>query len=144
MGGKKGRREISAIFASAGEDYFRKQESEAIREALQGEGKVISTGGGALLRNKETLEKGGLLICLLASPGEIIQRLAGEGGRPLLAGDPQRKIDELYAARRPMYQEVSLKIDTEEKSPQEVALEILALLAAGCQNKEGKSRQNPQ
>ena len=121
-------REISALFACAGEEYFRKQESKAIKEALLGEGKVISTGGGALLQNKEILEEGGRLICLLASPGEIMKRLVKEGGRPLLAGDPKRKIKELYAARRAMYQEVPLKIDTDGKTPEDVAAEILALL----------------
>ncbi len=135
-------REIPVIFACDGEEYFRKQESEAIKEALQGEGKVISTGGGALLQNKEILAEGGRLICLLASPGEIVKRLAKEGGRPLLTGDTERKINELYAARRAMYRAVPLKVATDGKTPEDVALEVLALLKQGdSRNKEFKCRQ---
>lgn len=126
-------REISAIFAAEGEEYFRHLERKAIKDALEGERKVISTGGGALLGNRDILEAGGLLICLTASAGEIVKRIAKGEDRPLLAGDPEEKIKALFSARRDMYQQVSVIIDTEGKSPEEVASEILECLSSQMQ-----------
>ena len=60
------KREISDIFASDGEEYFRDVESEVIREISMRNGLVISTGGGAILRqgNVELLKMNGRLFFL--------------------------------------------------------------------------------
>ena len=47
-------KEISDIFALFGEAYFRDAESKAIEEVSKRNGLVIATGGGAVLREKNT------------------------------------------------------------------------------------------
>lgn len=57
---------ISDIFSQKGEEYFRDIESEAVLEASKLSGKIIATGGGAILRNKnvEHLRQNGCIVFL--------------------------------------------------------------------------------
>lgn len=125
MSGKK----IPDIFAQEGEDYFRSLEAKAIKKAIEGEGKVISTGGGALIKkgNRENLNKGGTLICLTASPEEILKRTGSREGRPLLQRkDPLQKIKVLLAERKIYYDALPLQVSTDGKTPEKVAAEIIS------------------
>ena len=45
--------EINKIFEKFGEEHFRNLESEAVKEATQNTGVVISTGGGCPLRERK-------------------------------------------------------------------------------------------
>ncbi|PKM83637.1 MAG: shikimate kinase [Firmicutes bacterium HGW-Firmicutes-13] len=122
---------IPEIFSEKGEEYFRQAETETIIKALREEGKVISTGGGALIKeeNRKLLMEGGILIRLSASPEEIYKRVGTREGRPLLKGDdPLKVIRELLAKRRRFYEEVPFTILTDGRSPDEVADEIISLL----------------
>ncbi|UNC92563.1 shikimate kinase [Candidatus Contubernalis alkaliaceticus] len=122
---------ISNIFKEKGEDYFRKLETQAIKRVLKREGQVISTGGGSLLKqeNRKLLKDGGLLFCLSASPEEIYRRVGGAGGRPLLEGkDPLNKIRMILSERQSIYNEVSHSIETDGKSPEEVAKRIFKIV----------------
>lgn len=122
---------IPEIFAEKGEYYFRQVETNAIKGALQGETKVISTGGGALLKkeNQQMLIKGGAVICLTASVEEIYKRVGTGEGRPLLkAEDPLKVIRELLKKREDIYGKVPHKISTNGKSPEKIAEEIIYLL----------------
>ncbi|MFR6640430.1 MAG: shikimate kinase [Christensenellales bacterium] len=49
---KREGRTIPDIFTEAGEEYFRKVESEVAREVLSGGGQVVSTGGGTPVAEK--------------------------------------------------------------------------------------------
>ncbi len=121
-------RSIQAIFSEEGEGVFRQLESRALAEVLSRKGQVVSTGGGAMLQNREALEAGGVLICLTASPREIVRRLQDGGGRPLLAGDLEKRVEGILAERRALYAGIPRRIDTEGKAPRQVAAEILDLL----------------
>lgn len=57
---------ISDIFSQKGEEYFRDLESEAVLEASKLSGKIIATGGGAILRqsNIELLRQNGCIVFL--------------------------------------------------------------------------------
>ncbi|MCR4755496.1 MAG: shikimate dehydrogenase [Lachnospiraceae bacterium] len=59
-------RPITDIFADSGEEYFRDIESAVIDEVSATGGKIISTGGGAILRNNNirALRSNGILIFL--------------------------------------------------------------------------------
>jgi shikimate kinase len=124
-------RDISAIFAAEGEAYFRSLERRMLAATLLSGGQVIATGGGAVLHSRDLLEAGGILLCLTASPGELAGRLRAEGGRPLLAGDPEGRIAALLAERQALYDSIPRQISTEGKTPRQVAAEILALLTGG-------------
>ncbi len=124
-------RKIVDIFLEKGEDYFRKLETSAIKKVLQKEGQVISTGGGALLKeeNRTLLKEAGVLICLSASPEEIFRRVGSGEGRPLLEGDDSLdKIRRILAERREIYNQVPYNILTDGKSSEEVVEEIVILL----------------
>lgn len=58
--------EISTIFEKNGEQYFRDLEQEAVMEASKRSGVIISTGGGAVLReeNVRALKQNGVLFFL--------------------------------------------------------------------------------
>lgn len=57
---------ISDIFRDKGESCFRDMESEAVREVAQKSGVIISTGGGAILReeNVKALRQNGVIFFL--------------------------------------------------------------------------------
>lgn len=119
---------ITEIFRLYGEPHFRDIESAVLRRLAEREGVVISTGGGAVLRqeNMDNLRKKGVIVCLTASPETILKRTSNDSTRPLLqVEDPLKKIKELLEFRRPYYERSDIMIDTEGKSPLEVAEEIM-------------------
>ncbi len=119
---------IADIFREYGEPAFRDMESSVIRRLSDREGAVISTGGGAVLRqeNMDRLREKGMIFCLAASAGTIYNRTKRSNDRPLLrVEDPLAKIGELLASRQSCYEKADRMIDTEGKSPAEVAEEII-------------------
>ena len=71
---------------------------------------VTSTGGGACLRlaNREHLNTRSHVIYLQTPPEILYSRLRGDKTRPLLqVRDPLAKLQELYAARHPLYLETA-------------------------------------
>ncbi|MCL2580807.1 MAG: shikimate kinase [Oscillospiraceae bacterium] len=108
---------IPEIFASEGEDGFRKRETEILREIGKGSGQVISTGGGCVTRpeNRFYLGQNGVVVFLARDLG----RLAREG-RPLSAGD----LSEMYDFRLPLYRRFAdLSVDN-DAAPDLVAKKI--------------------
>jgi len=118
---------ITEIFSTFGEPYFRDVETKIIRKVLEGEGQVISTGGGAVIReeNREAFKRAGLVVCLTAQPEIILERIKHETHRPLLqTPDPMAKIRELLGSREKFYNQADLIIDTSHKSVDEAVSEI--------------------
>jgi shikimate kinase len=117
---------IPHIFAEDGETAFRDLESRVLADALAGSGRVIATGGGAVLReeNRRLMLEGGLVVALTADRESLLARVAGGGdavGRPLLAGDAAERIDTLLRTRRHAYDFAQLAIDTSRLAPEAVA-----------------------
>ena len=69
---------IAVVFAEEGEEAFRAAEAELCKELAAEQQLVISTGGGALVNEncRAALAASGMLVCLTASEGEILRRLA--------------------------------------------------------------------
>ena len=113
---------IADLFQSYGETAFRKLESELVENLAQKQRLVIATGGGLVLnpKNIATLNKTGQIICLTASPEEILSRVSGKQGvRPLLQGEnPLEKITQLLQQRDSVYRQFpqlpTSKFSTEE------------------------------
>ncbi len=122
---------VARIFAESGEEAFRQMEANLCRELAQPQGLVISTGGGALLRaeNRALLQQGGVVVCLNAPVDEILRRLQdSRTERPLLnVPDPRAEIARLLAARREAYAAIPWQIDTEGRSLDSLAEEVMAL-----------------
>ena len=124
---------INQIFATKGEPYFRKVESEVAHELANKEGLVISAGGGVVLnsQNIDTLQKNGILICLDAEPEEILKRVSKEIHRPLLNVEdpfPLEKIKELLNFRKPYYGRIAIHVDTTGKDIEEVVGKVKELV----------------
>lgn len=125
---------IVRIFAEGGEAAFRQLEAEAIASLSQMPRKVISLGGGAILRdeNRSAITTAGPVVWLTASVDAIVARLATDTStvtrRPDLTKTGGRaEIETLLAARTPLYREcATLVVATDHKSPGEVADEIVA------------------
>lgn len=119
---------INEIFAKLGEPAFRDMETEMIRTVSRNRNAIISTGGGAVLRqeNMDILRENGVIICLSATPKTIFERTSTNSERPLLkVEDPLRKIGELLEFRRPFYERADITIETDRKTPLNIAEEIL-------------------
>lgn len=124
---------IPEIFSRYGEARFRETEASVIRKYAALDHAIISTGGGAVLReeNMEALRRNSTIFCLTARPETVLKRTAGNEARPLLQGeDPLRKIIGLMELRRPYYEKAGIMIDTEDKTPLQVAEEIARIYRA--------------
>ncbi len=127
---------IPVIFDIEGEAGFRARETQVIAELCALEDVVIATGGGAVLaeENRRMLAACGAVVYLHARPPHLWQRVRHDRNRPLLAtADPQKKLEELYAERDPLYREVAdLVIDTGKQSVQTLAKDLLARMDGKC------------
>lgn len=101
---------VPTIFEIEGEDGFRRREAQTIAELTELENVVMATGGGAVL-NAETrkrLHETGWVVYLNVPPLLLFERTRHDKSRPLLRVDnPLTKLEELHAARDPLYREVA-------------------------------------
>ncbi len=97
---------IRDFFAAEGEERFRDVEQAVIDELSQQPGRLLATGGGAVLRaaNRDALHSRSRVFYLRATPEDLYRRLRHDTQRPLLqVADPLRKLRELYRERDPLY-----------------------------------------
>ncbi len=120
--------DISFIFEKEGEQGFRRREARVIDELSQLEGVVFATGGGAIVdpENRSRLGARGIVVYLRTSVDQQLARTSRGRDRPLLEnGDPQQILEELMAAREPLYREIAdLTVDTDGRKVRAVANEI--------------------
>lgn len=97
---------IAEIFARDGEPFFRQKEAQVIARLLDGPPGVLSTGGGAFLReeNRAAIARQGLALWLDADLDLLWSRVRHKDTRPLLrTPDPRATLAALYEARVPYY-----------------------------------------
>ena len=124
----KENRSIKEIFAQEGESYFRKIEKEIVETASGKNRVVIAAGGGVVLdkENVDNLKKSGPVVCLCASPEDILKRTKRHSHRPLLNVPlPKDKIKELLEERKPYYDRADYKINTTGKKIDQVVDEVI-------------------
>ena len=117
---------VPRIFAEDGEATFRAMEAALCEELGQQGGRVIATGGGALVdpNNRAVLTRSGTIVCLTCDVEEIVRRLDGGDNpdRPLLdTADPHAEIRQLLDVRREAYAAIPWQIDTTGLSVEEIA-----------------------
>ena len=123
-------RSINDIFASEGEAGFRALESACLERVLQSGQSVIACGGGVVIAdsNRRLMRRQGFVVNLKASLAVVVGRLAGVTDRPLYAGqDAVDRVQALMEAREQFYTDADIRIDTDNKSVEDVAAEILAV-----------------
>ncbi len=121
-------RSINDIFAQDGEQAFRSLESTCLERALGGACSVIATGGGVVVsdENRSLMRSRGVVVNLVVSLPQVLQRLHGASDRPLFAGsDAANSVKLLMDDRKQFYADADIRIDTDGKSVEDVAAEIL-------------------
>jgi shikimate kinase len=132
---------IAEMFATEGEAAFRDLEATILAELAARERLVVAAGGGVVLRpeNREILKSAaarsrGCVVWLKAEPATILRRLAGDattaGRRPnLTTAGGEAEVLAMLAERTPLYEQCAgLVVDTEGRSPDQIAQEILTRL----------------
>jgi shikimate kinase len=137
---------IREIFQEEGEPHFRDLESQALATALAQPGRIISTGGGIVMReaNRALIRQSGFATIYLAcGTAELFARICGDeqsaANRPHLTvhGGGVEEIRHMLEIREPLYREVATEVvAVGGKSAAEVARAILGLLGG----KIGSSR----
>ena len=121
---------IAMIFAEKGEPAFREMERKEVAAALAHEPAVIVPGGGwaAQPGALDGAKLRGYFVYLKA-PAEIAAgRAEPSGTRPVLMGDdPLARMRELFTARDPYYAKANATVQTEAKSAESVAAEVVKL-----------------
>ena len=128
---------IRAIFEEEGELAFREMEKRAVRDACRADGRVVSTGGGAIVDpdSRELMLSRGIVVWLEAVPETIYGRLTSDSrdsvdARPMLSGpDPLGRIRELKGRRRAYYSEAHHTVHTDGLTVEQVALEVVGVLS---------------
>jgi shikimate kinase len=124
-------RSIAEIFDSLGEPAFRDGERRVIARLVDGDPKVIATGGGAFVDDatRALILERCVAIWLDAGIDTLAERVARRGHRPLLRGkDPREAIAALAERRNPVYAGAHLRVVTEGATHEEVVERIVASL----------------
>ncbi|MDE2875112.1 MAG: shikimate kinase [Gemmatimonadota bacterium] len=128
IAGRDGRHPAE-IIRRDGIERFRELESKAARELLRREGLVLAMGGGwaAQPGHMASLGRDSLSVWLKVTPAAALARIRGSAAsRPLLAGpDPHAAAATLLRRRTTHYRRSTITIETDGRSPDEVAREIL-------------------
>jgi shikimate kinase len=127
---------IAMIFAEKGEPAFREMERKEVEAALANQPAVIAPGGGwaAQPGQLDAARPHGYFVYLKARAEVAAGRAVPSGTRPVLMGeDPVEQMRELFKARDPFYAKADATVQTEAKSADAVAAEVvkLAQTAAG-------------
>ena len=121
---------IHEIFERDGEEAFREMERSVARELADRTSLVVATGGRMMLDAECSgrLEPAADVVCITAGPGTIIERIGDTALRPLLdVPDAPARVRELLAERAEGYGRFP-SVDTEGRSPDEVADAVLTRL----------------
>jgi shikimate kinase len=120
--------EISWIFDMEGEAGFRVREEKVIADLTQLNKIVLATGGGVVLskENRRNLQSHGLVIYLVATVKQQLDRTRRDQKRPLLQVDDQEgTLRALMEKRDPLYCEIADHIiETNHRSAKAVCNEI--------------------
>ncbi len=126
---------VSEIFSSEGERAFRDRERQLI-EGLSGGSDVVALGGGAIAQPgaDALLGRTGTVVYLKTSASSLLGRLEDCSERPLLHGlSPEERLarlETLLAERESAYETAAIAVDTERRTIEAVAEEILQQLDA--------------
>ncbi len=120
---------IPEIFDQYGEEYFRNRETELVQELQKEENKIVSCGGGVVLREQNVAEmkKAGVIVLLTALPETILERVKDDENRPLLRGNKNVAfIEKMLEDRGPKYRAAAdVVVATDGKDAAAICREIM-------------------
>ena len=118
---------IAEMFERYGEAHFRDGERRVIARLLDGEPRVIATGGGAFMQDdtRALILQQATAIWLDADIDILVDRVSRREGRPLLKGrDPRAVLTELAAVRNPVYAQAPIHVKS-AAAPHETAVDSI-------------------
>lgn len=123
---------VSDIFLEDSEERFRELERAAVVSSLASDDLVVAFGGGAVLNPDTRADLAGCrVVALTVDLTHAVSRVGLARDRPLLVEAPRARMALTLKERAPLYAEVaSLTVDTSQRTPAEVAEEVLAWLQA--------------
>lgn len=119
---------INEIFNKYSEEYFRKLETEVLKEISKSKNTVISLGGGAILReeNAEIIECSGTTVFIEIDGKTAFERLKDDSSRPLLnTEDKFNTINQLLEKRNPIYKRYAKLTVKGAENPEKIAENII-------------------
>jgi shikimate kinase len=124
---------IPEIAEKHGWEKFRDIEEDVTSQVAKLENIINASGGGVVISKKNIakLKKKGVLVWLQADVDTLVNRTGEDNGRPPLVEGRSRREDIEIALkeRKPLYQQAAdLAINTENKTPEEVADLVIELL----------------
>jgi len=125
------RMSIPDIFEAFGETHFRDGERRVIARMLDGEARVIATGGGAFAQaeTRALILDRGIAIWLDSELETLLERVMRKDTRPLLrSGDPREVLKRLLAERRPAYAQAPIRVVSDAGPIGETAGRIIEAL----------------
>ena len=122
-------RSIPQIFASDGEEAFRRMERQVCRELAGRESLILCCGGGTVLdeENADILAQSGVMVFLDAAFPLCYDRIR-ESDRPLVRQNSREKMQQIFDRRRPVYLSRAQVIADASVSPMLVADAVLTAL----------------
>jgi shikimate kinase len=121
------------IFERFGERDFRDGERRLVARLVEGEIRVIATGGGAFVdaNTRRLLNERAITVWLDAPVDILAERTARRDTRPLLrSSDPKAVLQKLAEERRPSYAEAHIHIKSGGGAHQDVVEAIVRALEA--------------
>ncbi|MBC8260078.1 MAG: shikimate kinase [SAR324 cluster bacterium] len=119
---------VTEIFKYGGEECFREMETRLLKKISNTQNSIIATGGGIVLRkeNRKLLQKIGKRVYLRVPVEELLQRLKNVQNRPLLKQQkPELVFQKMQKERNLLYEDAECIIDTGQRSPHQIATEII-------------------
>lgn len=116
---------ITEMFERYGEQHFRDGERRVIARLMDGQPKVIATGGGAFMQDetRALILEHAIAVWLDADIEILVDRVSRREGRPLLKGrDPRTVLTELATVRNPVYALAPIHVRS-VAAPHEIAVE---------------------
>ena len=125
-------REIKDIFSEEGELFFRNLETLKLKELINVENAIISTGGGIILKDENRSILNNLFTIYLKADFEnIFNRIKQDTSRPLLlTDDPYNTAKDIFKSRQSVYESFKIHVSTDNKTPHQVVEEIINLYNA--------------
>ncbi len=124
---------IGEIFEKFGEPYFRDGERRVIARLVDGQPKVIATGGGAFIQEdtQALILRNAYSIWIDAKIDTLVHRVSRRNSRPLLIGkDPAKVLSELAAVRNPAYAKADIRVESDDVPHDIMVDRIIAALRA--------------
>lgn len=121
------------VFEKFGEKEFRDGERRLVARLVDGEVRIIATGGGAYVdpQTRELLNQRTITVWLDAPVEVLVDRTGRRDTRPLLKnGDPKGTLERLAEVRGPFYAEAHIRVTSGEGAHHDVVEAIISAVDA--------------